>query len=421
VDLIEGAPELVACGAAPEQLRRTLAADTELSEVARASARTAGVGQGLTSLCMGLAMWGALLVGVAAVRAGRLDGALLAAVALIPLVAFELVAGLPGATQTLQRVRRAAARVQAVIDTPAPVVEPEHPQALPAANNHPPNGWSHNGRGYTRRRTPIDSHEQQIHTLRARNLSCTYPGAEHPALHEIDLDLSPGRRVAIVGPSGAGKSTLAGVLLRFLPYQSGSVTLDGAEIDRLDGDELRRVVGLVGQDAHVFDSTLEENLRLARREATADDLRDVLARARLLGWVDSLPDGLATELGERGARMSGGQRQRLAIARALLADFPILILDEPGEHLDTVTADAIVSEALAATRDKATLLVTHRLARLGEVDEILLLARAHPTMGGPRTEHGGRVLERGTHDDLIGARGRYADWFHRESGNGPGG
>ncbi len=415
VDLIEGAPELVVNGAAGEQLRRTLAADAELTAVARSGARTAGVGQGLTSLCTGLAMWGALMVGVSAVRAGRLDGALLAGIALIPLVAFELVTGLPAATQTLQRVRRAAARVQEVIDTPVPVTEPAHPltlglrphgaQAIDAQTTDTPTLDAQTLNG-THTAPPPNGQPLPVctHVLRARGLCCSYPGAGHAALSDLDLDLSPGRRVAIVGPSGAGKSTLAGALLRFLPYQGGSATLDGIEIDRLDGDEVRRVVGLVSQDAHVFDSTIEENLRLARRDATADELREVLSRARLLEWVDSLPDGLATELGERGARMSGGQRQRLAIARALLADFPILILDEPGEHLDTVTADAIVADLLTATREQATLLVTHRLARLGEVDEILVL-------------DDGRVLERGTQDHLLQSCGQYAEWFRRESGN----
>ncbi len=415
VDLFEGAPELVVNGAAPEQLGRTLAADAELTRVAGASARTAGIGQGLTTLCCGLAMWGALLVGIAAVRAGRLDGVLLAGIALIPLVAFELVTGLPAATQTLQRVRRAAARVQEVIDTPAPVVEPQHPRALLTLDDRrckgqSPHGHASNGQSFQDRvsdgRSGLrDSHAKQSHNLKARGLSCSYPAVERPALRGIELDLSPGRRVAIVGPSGAGKSTLAAVLLRFLPYQSGSVELDGVEISELDGDELRRVVGLVSQDAHVFDSTLEQNLRLAKRGATESELRDALAEARLLDWVEELPDGLATEVGERGARMSGGQRQRLAIARALLGDFPILILDEPGEHLDTQTADAILADLLTTTRDKATLLITHRLAGLEDLDEVLLLDR-------------GRVLERGTHAELLALDGRYAALCRRETGDG---
>jgi thiol reductant ABC exporter CydC subunit len=354
-----------------------MAADAELTGIARAGARTSGVGQGLTRLCSGLAMWGALLVGVAAVRAGRLDGVLLAGIALIPLVAFELVAGLPSAAQALQGVRRAAARVQEVMDTAPPVTEPAAPTMLAI----------------------------RPHTLEVRELHARYPGSARHALAGIDLDLRPGRRVAIVGPSGAGKSTLAGVLLRFLDYESGSVTLDGTQIADIEGDACRRVVGLVAQDAHIFDSTLEENLRLARREATREELRDALANVRLLDWAEGLPMGLATEVGERGARISGGQRQRLALARALLADFPILVLDEPGEHLDTRTADAILADVLALTRDRdrATLLITHRLAGLEEMDEIVVLEES-------------RVVERGTHPSLILFGGRYAALWRRERG-----
>jgi ABC-type multidrug transport system fused ATPase/permease subunit len=192
------------------------------------------------------------------------------------------------------------------------------------------------------------------------------------------------------------------VLLRFLDYRNGSVTLDGVELADLEGDESRTVVGLVSQDAHVFDSTLEENLRLARREANDEQLKSALAAVRLLDWADQLPAGLRTELGERGARMSGGQRQRLAIARALLADFPLLILDEPGEHLDTATADAIVTDMLGLEGPRATLLITHRLAGLEETDEVLVLER-------------GRVLERGSHAELLALGGRYAALWQSES------
>jgi thiol reductant ABC exporter CydC subunit len=378
IDLIEGAPELAVNGATAEQLGRAMTADAEVTQLAGTAARTASIGQGLTSLCVGLAMWGALAVGVAAVHAGRLEGVLLAGIVLIPLVAFELVTPLPSATQTLQRVRRAAARVFEVMDTPPPVPEPAHPVAL--------------GDG--------------PRALHVRDLRYSYPGQTRRALDGVDLDLSPGRRVAVVGPSGAGKSTLAGVLLRFLPYASGSVTLDGVELAELDGDEIRRAIGLVAQDAHVFDNTLEENLRLARRRATAEELDDALAAARLLDWTRGLPAGLQTEVGERGARMSGGQRQRLAIARALLADFGVLILDEPGEHLDTQTADAIIADLLAITEGRTTLLITHRLQGLEDVDEVLVL------------DHG-RVLEHGTHGELLAFDGRYAELWRRERETGP--
>ena len=375
VDLLDGAAELIVNGAAGAQLARTAAADAELTQIAAASARTAGIGQGLSVLCAGMAMWGGVLVGISAERAGQLNGVLLAVIALIPLAAFELVTGLPGATQTLQRVRRSAARVLEVLDATPVLTEPLHPVAL--------------------RSGP--------HTLCIRGLRSRYPDREAWALDGVDLDLGPGQRVAIVGRSGAGKSTLAAVLLRFLPYQGGSVTLDGVELEQLDGDQCRSVIGLVAQDAHIFDTTLAENLRFARRDATDDQLLSVLGRVRLLEWALALPDGIQTEVGERGARLSGGQRQRLAVARALLADFPVLVLDEPGEHLDTLTADAILVDLLDVTQGRSSLLITHRLAGLDQVDQVLLL-------------DGGRIVERGTHAELIRAGGRYADMWAREQG-----
>ncbi len=149
-------------------------------------------------------------------------------------------------------------------------------------------------------------------------------------LDGIDLDLAPGRRVAVIGASGAGKSTLAAVLLRFLDYE-GSVTLGGVELSALDGDAARTAIGLVAQDAHVFDTTVRENLLLARRDATEADLDAALARARLTEL------DLTREAGPGGRRLSGGERRRIALARAELAGFPLLILDEPGEHLDLPT------------------------------------------------------------------------------------
>jgi thiol reductant ABC exporter CydC subunit len=377
VDLVQGAPELSAYGAIGAQLDRTSALNAELTRVAQASARTAGVGQGVATLISGLAMWGALLVGVAAVRAGRLDSVLLAVIALIPLAAFELVTDLPSATQTLQRVRRSATRTLELLDADPPLPEPTQPRPLPAAP----------------------------HTLQVRGLRARYSEDGPWVLDGLDLQLTAGSTIAVVGRSGAGKSTLAEVLLRFLPYQEGSVTLNGVPIPDLHGDDYRRVTGLLSQDAHIFGTTLEENLRIARREATPAELRRALRRARLLDWIEGLPAGLSTPVGAHGAQISGGQRQRLALARALLADFPVLVADEPGEHLDTETADALVADLISSTSNRATLLITHRLTGLQAVDEVIVL-------------DAGRVLERGTHAELLAMGGRYAQMWARESGSG---
>ena len=366
VDLLQGSADLIAYGAVPGQLASTTAADADLTRIAAAAAGTAGIGSGLSVLLGGLAVWGALVVGVAAVHDGRVAGTALAVLALTPLAAFESVAGLPAAAQAMTVVRHAAARVFDVMDAPDPVVEPAAPAPRP-----------------------------QDVAIRIRGLTVWWPGATQPALKGVDLDLPPGRRVALIGASGAGKSTLAAVLLRFLPYQEGSVTLGGVDIDRLPSDQVRSQVGLAAQDAYIFDTSLEENLRLARPQASGAEIADALAAARLDGWVANLPDGLATRVGERGAALSGGQRQRLAVARALLADFPVLILDEPGEHLDTATADALTADLFDATRGRTTLLITHRLTGLEQVDEIVVLDRAV-------------VAERGTHAQLVAAGGRYA-------------
>ena len=210
--------------------------------------------------------------------------------------------------------------------------------------------------------------------IRVSGLTARWAPDGPDVLCGADLWLPAGQRVAVTGPSGSGKTTLAMVLLRFLEPSAGTVTLAGTDITELDSDALRSVIGLCEQDAHIFDSTLRENLRLARPAATDTELHDALRRARLGHWADSLPAGLDTPVGEHGARLSGGQRQRLALARVLLADFPVVILDEPAEHLDEQTADALTADLLAATTGRTVLLITHRPVPADQVDQVLQLS-----------------------------------------------
>ncbi|MFF7648754.1 thiol reductant ABC exporter subunit CydD [Streptomyces sp. NPDC007983] len=373
VDLLAGTAELTVAGALPRRLDAVRRADGVLTRIARRGAAATGAGAGLSALVCGLTVAVAAWAGVGAVADGRIHGVWLAVVVLTPLAAFEAVAGLPLAVQHRQRVRRAAERVYEVIDAPLPVRD--------GGTEEPP---------------------RSAFPLVVRGLSARHAGQRTRALDGFDLELRPGRRVAVVGPSGSGKTTLAQVLLRFLDAEDGTYTLAGRDAAAVDGDAVRRLVGLCAQDAHIFDSSLRENLRLARPGASDDELRAALAAARLLEWVDGLPDGLGTHVGELGARLSGGQRQRLALARALLADFPVLVLDEPAEHLDLPTADALTADLLTATRGRTTVLITHRLAGLEAVDEVIVL-------------DGGRAVQRGRYAELAAADGPFRRMLEREA------
>ncbi|MGW1731303.1 thiol reductant ABC exporter subunit CydD [Streptomyces sp. NPDC001999] len=372
-DLLGGTAELTVTGALPARKEGTREADTVLTRIASRAATATALGGGLSALICGLTVVAAALVAVPAVHDGRLAGVELAVVVLTPLAAFEAVTGLPLAVQYRQRVKRSAERVYEVLDAPVPVHEPATPAEAPA--------------------TPFP--------LEVRGLAARYSGASRDALDSVDLTLTAGRRIAVVGPSGSGKTTLAQVLLRFLDARAGTYRIGGVDASALDGDSVRRFVGLCAQDAHVFDSSIRENLRLARTVATDDELRAALARARLLDWAEALPDGLDTLVGEHGARLSGGQRQRLALARALLADFPVLVLDEPAEHLDLATADALTADLLVATRGRTTVLITHRLAGLEAVDEVLVM-------------DAGRIVQRGPYAALAAADGPLRRMLERE-------
>ncbi|MFE0676514.1 thiol reductant ABC exporter subunit CydD [Streptomyces sp. NPDC058867] len=373
-DLLTGTAELTVAGALPARAAEARRADGTLTRIASRAATATALGDGLTALISGLTVAVTALVAAQGIADGRLSGVAVAVVVLTPLAAFEAVLGLPLAVQYRQRVLRSAERVYEVLDAPEPVREPQRPRQAPV--------------------TPFP--------VVLRDLTARHAGQERDALRGVDLTLAEGRRIAVVGPSGSGKTTLAQVLLRFLDAGAGGYTLGGVDAYAVPSDEVRRLVGLCAQDAHLFDSSVRENLLLARKDATEDDLRDALGRARLLDWAEGLPDGLDTLVGEHGARLSGGQRQRLALARATLADFPVLVLDEPAEHLDLPTADALTADLLAATEGRTTLLITHRLAGLEAVDEVVVL-------------DAGRVVQHGPYEDLMAVAGPLRTMAEREA------
>ncbi len=365
-DLLSGAAELHAFGAVENGLARVRVADAELTRLARRSASASGLGTGLAAAVSGLTLWGVLLLGVAATGSGSLGRVPLAVITLTALGAFEAVTALPAAALQLGQARVAADRIANVLDAPDPVRYPDRP--------FPPPG----------RPTEIS----------IRGASVRYSPHAPRAVRDIDLDLGPGRRVALVGATGAGKSTVAAVLFRFVDLSTGTVLLNGRDLAGYDPDDVRAVISGCAQDPHIFDATIRDNLRLARPQASEAELATAAAGARLLDWIISLPQGWDTPVGTHGAALSGGQRQRLALARALLADPALLILDEPTAHLDPENRRALTADLLAATAGRATLLITHDLDGLDQVDEIVVL------------DHG-RVAERGPHHQLIRSGGVY--------------
>jgi ATP-binding cassette, subfamily C, bacterial CydC len=365
-DLLSGAAELHAFGAQDTALAAVVEADGRLTTLAKRSATAMGLGSGLIAGLTGLTLWGVLVLGVAAVGHGTLSRVPLAVLCLTALASFEAVAVMPAAALQLGAARASANRIGAILDAPEPVAEPVAPRPLPAGPVH-----------------------VQLSGVRVR-----YEPDGPLALDGLDLDLPAGRRVALIGPSGAGKSTAAAVLLRFRDPLAGTVTLNGADLASYAAADVRALIGGCLADPHIFDATIRDNLRLARAGASDTELADAAYRARLLPWIDSLPLRWDTPVGPHGAAMSGGERQRLALARALLADPAVLILDEPTAHLDPEARAALTADVLTVTAGRATLLITHELEGLDQVDEIIVL------------DHG-QVAQRGTHAQLIQADGPY--------------
>ena len=238
--------------------------------------------------------------------------------------------------------------------------------------------------------------------LRFEGVSFRYPDADRAALEGVDLVLKKGETVALVGESGSGKTTLARLALRLFDPSSGTVSVDGAPLPRLAKGAWTRLVSVVGQDAFVFDDTLEANVRYGAPDRSPEQVRDALRRARCEEFVSRLPEGLATRVGERGVMLSGGQRQRVAIARAFLRDSPLLVLDEATSAMDSVT-EGLIQEALRElAKDRTLLVIAHRLATVRDAGRIVVLDK-------------GRIAETGTHAELLARNGLYKRYHDLQS------
>ena len=374
-DLLAGAAELHAYGAQEQALAAVTEADAELTGQAYRNAAVSGLSAGLSSAIAGLTLWGVLLLGVAATGDGVLTRVPLAVLTLTALASFEAVTALPAAAVQLGQARVSAHRIAAVLDAPDPVREPTAPRRLSDG--------------------PV--------RVELRGALVRYQPGGRAALDGIDLDLPPGRRIALIGPNGAGKSTVANVLLRFADLTAGTATLNGHDLASYAADDVRTRIGGCPQDPHIFNASLRDNLKLAKPAATDEQLADAAARAGLLDWIGSLPLGWDTQVGAHGSALSGGQRQRLALARALLADPALLILDEPTSHLDPDSRHALSRDLLAATAGRATLLSTHDLDGLDQVDQIIVLRQ-------------GKVTQRGSHAELIRSDGDYRQMWRYHAG-----
>jgi ATP-binding cassette, subfamily C, bacterial CydC len=345
VETLRGAPELVAFGAEAAALDRVRAADRTLVKLAHRDALAAGVADGLVLVVTGLTVAGVLAVAITAHGHGGLNRVLIAMLALLALAAFEAVTPLAATARELSATLAAGRRVLELTDRTAAVRDPQDPVPVPT----------------------------RALAVALEHVTARYPREERPALDGVSLRLEPGERVALLGPSGAGKTTVANLVLRFLDPERGRVTVAERDVREYRQDDVRRAISVAGQDSHLFSASIRDNVRLARPDASDEEVADALRAAQIWDWIRRLPDGLDTFVGEEGRELSGGQRQRIVLARALLSGAPVLILDEPTAHLDPVTASELVDDVFAAAGNRTVLLITHRTEGLDLVDRVVTL------------------------------------------------
>lgn len=359
IDTVQGMAETLVYGRAANRLAELDALSRRVSDAEARQTRLDALQGGLA---LGLANGAALAVLALAIP--RVEPIFLATLALGTLAAFEAVTPLAQAAAHLGANAAAGRRLFALIDAPPAVSSPR--------------------RGTAR---------VEAHDLRLDHVSFRYTG-ESPVVDDLSLTIAAGTRVAVVGASGAGKSTLVNLLARLRDADRGAIRLGAHDLRDYAPADVRAVVGVLEQRTHLFNTTIRENIWIGRRDADEADVIEAAQRAQIHDFIAALPDGYATLVGENGVKLSAGERQRVALARVLLKDAPILVLDEPTANLDTLTERAILETIFASSAGKTLILLTHRLVLLERMDTIIVMRE-------------GRIVEQGSHADLLARGGHY--------------
>lgn len=378
VEVIHGNTDILAMnqeerylGSLSQQIRQWARQRVYLHQISGASAA-------LTLLLNNGAMWVVLVVGIELIDSHRLASILLPVVVLLSLASFEAVNQLPGAFQFQGQVREAARRINELVDKNPLVSQGGVDAQSVIARGNPPH---------------VSLHEVHF----------AYDHEESERLRGITFSVQGGQHVALVGPSGAGKTTLTGILSGLWPYSQGEVLVNGVPLDTILTRELPRLVAVVEQEPHLFNTTLRQNLLLANPDATQTQIDQALDIAQLRQVVTSLPNGLDTVIGEQGAQLSGGERKRVAIARVILQNTPLIIMDEATEGLDAVTERKAIHAITEWARDRTVVWITHRLSNLDIFDAVIVLNQ-------------GTVAEVGSAQDLAAGSGVFARMLTAEGG-----
>ena len=365
LDTLRGAAEMMVFQQQEEELTQINRVSLQTNRAQVGLAHSQGLSNGMNAVLTQGTVALMLLVGIPLVRTGELDGIMLAVIVLITMASFEISIPIAQAAQFWESSLQAARRLFEMADQQPAIIEPVIPVSVPEKPN-----------------------------ILIRNLSFQYHGNLPLAADHLNIDIPYGRKIALVGENGSGKTTILNLLMRFWDCQPGEILIDGIPVQEFSPKELRQRIGYVSPGGAIFQTTLRQNLLLANPGALDADLLRVLDSVQLGEWVQTLPDGLDTWLGASGLTISGGQLQRIQLARGLLMDAPIYLLDEPTTHLDVETETRLISLFRSIFQNRSLVWVTHRLVGLDWLNEILVLDN-------------GRVVERGNQHTLLESRGRF--------------